>query len=145
MSSINKATVTLDQGVKANVSIRDFEFISDEPFDEGGTDMGPMPPELLLASVGTCGVITAKLYAQRKGWNVAHMTVDLEMEKVDAASYPAYSGDAAFVHVIRKQFHIEGDLTDEQRTRLIEIAGKCPVVRILQNPVFFEDSVKSMV
>ncbi len=137
---MTKAVVTLEEGLQAKIDIRQFEFVADEPVDQGGQDSGPKPTEILLGALGSCAVITAKLYAQRKGWDLRRMEVSLEMERVDPASYPAYTGDATILHVIRKHYIIEGDLTEEQKTRLIEIGGKCPVARVLEHPVIFEDS-----
>ena len=138
-----KAVVTLVEGLQAKIDVRQFEFVADEPVDEGGQDTGPKPTEILLGALGSCAVITAKLYAQRKGWDLQGMEVSLEMERVDPSTYPSYTGDASILHVIRKQFSFEGELSDEQRSRLMEIASKCPVARVLQYPVIFEDSQHS--
>jgi len=137
---MNKAVVTLEEGLQAKIDVRQFAFLADEPPEGGGTDLGPKPTEIMLSSLGACAVITAKLYAQRKGWDLQGMEVALEMERVDPTLYPEQAGNSNFLHVIRKQYTFHGVLTDEQKTRLIEIAGKCPVARLLQNPVIFEDT-----
>ncbi|MBL8130457.1 MAG: OsmC family protein, partial [Anaerolineae bacterium] len=64
------AKVTLGAGLTTSIRIRDFTLTADEPLADGGANLGPMPTELLLASVGACSAITAKLYAQRKGWDL---------------------------------------------------------------------------
>ncbi len=138
-----KAVVALEEGLQAKIGVRQFTFMADEPLDGGGTDLGPKPTEVMLGSLGACAVITAKLYAQRKGWDLQGMEVSLEMERVDPTSYPDQAGNSNFLHVIHKQYKFQGALTDEQKTRLMEIAGKCPVARLLQNPVIFEDTLLS--
>ncbi len=92
---------------------------------------------ILLGMVGACIAVTAQAYARRKGWPLEGVSVDLEMARIQREDYPDYTGDAAFVHEIRERIHFEGPLTDEQRDRLMVIAGKCPVHVTLENPVFF--------
>jgi putative redox protein len=137
----DKARVTLDEGLQAKIDIRDFTFTSDEKAENGGTDTGPEPPEMLLASLGACAVITMKLYAQRKGWDLRHVEVEVEIEKADPAEYPDVSKGASFLNIIHKRYTFAGDLDDEQKTRLMEIASKCPVARVVANPVIYRDSV----
>jgi putative redox protein len=93
--------------------------------------------EILLGTVGACIAVTTRAYAQRKGWALEGVTVNLEMERIKREEYPAYTGDAAFVHEIREDIQFTGDLTAEQKARLLAVAGKCPVHLTLENPVFF--------
>lgn len=130
------ARLTLNDGLTAQIQIRQFTITADEPPAEGGSDLGPKPTELLLAALGACGAITAKLYAQRKGWPLEGVEVDLSLERFKAADYPAYSGDADTVNEFVQALSFKGDLTDEQRQRLLDIAGRCPVHRILTQPNF---------
>jgi putative redox protein len=136
----DKARVTLDEGLQAKIDIRDFTFTADEKAENGGTDTGPEPPELLLASLGACALITMKLYAQRKGWDLRHVEVEVEIEKADPAEYPDVSNGAPFLNIIHKRYTFTGDLDDEQKTRLMEIGSKCPVARVVANPVIYRDS-----
>jgi putative redox protein len=134
MSSIS---VRSEQGYRTAINIRHHTVIADEPEDSGGTDSGPTPMEIMLGTVGACVVVTTEAYARRKGWPLEGVSVDLEMERIPRENYPAYTGDAAFIHEICEHIHFEGPLTEEQLARLKEIAGKCPVHRVLENPVFF--------
>jgi putative redox protein len=76
------------------------------------------------------------LYARRKGWPLEGVEVDLSLERFKAADYPAYTGDSDTVNEFVQALSFKGDLTEEQRKRLLEIAGRCPVHRILTQPNF---------
>ena len=130
-------TVRLDQGYKTAINIRQHTVIADEHIEDGGTDIGPTPMEILLGTVGACVAVTTQAYAKRKNWPLEGVSVELDMERIKREDYPSYTGDAPFVHEIRESIHFDGPLTDEQRTRLMAIAGKCPVHLTLENPVFF--------
>lgn len=130
--------VTTDTGFRAIARSRDHVWNADETIEGGGTDTAPTPPEALLGALGSCMAITAQMYALRKKWPVEKIEINLELERYNAAEYPGYVGSAQYVHEISEQVIIHGEqLSDEQRTRLLEITGKCPVRRVLANPVFF--------
>ena len=131
-----KATVRLGEGMKAVIQAREFTLIADEPEDGGGTNLGMTPKEMLLGALGACVAITVRMYADRKGWNLEGVEIDLSTERFKAPDYPAYTGEGDFVHEFRQQIVFKGDLTQEQRERLLEIAGKCPVHRALTEPNF---------
>jgi putative redox protein len=132
------ASVILRQhtGYKTTIEARGLMVISDEPIDDGGTNQGMEPTELLLAALGACAAITAKMYAQRKGWQIESIEIEIDIERYKARDYSAYTGDAEFLHEINQVIRITGDVTAEQKARLVEIAGKCPVHRILSSPVY---------
>jgi putative redox protein len=96
---------------------------ADEESEKGGDNSGPAPHELLLAALGACTAMTLKVYAERKGWPLRDVSVTLN----------GASGDGGFS--ITRQLRIEGDLDEEQRQRLIEIADKCPVHRTLAGDI----------
>jgi uncharacterized OsmC-like protein len=134
-------TVRTEQGYQTAIQIRHHTVIADELIQDGGTDIGPTPMEILLGTVGACVVVTTKAYAQRKGWPLESVSVELDMERIRREDYPIYAGEAAFIHEIREHIHFEGSLTDEQRDRLLLVAGKCPVHLTLANPVFFKQQL----
>jgi putative redox protein len=101
----------------------------DEPEDAGGTDLGPRPTELFLMSLGACAVITIRMYARRKEW-------DLTGARVVARLQPATGKDPAR---IVQEIALEGELDAEQRERLRQIAGRCPVHRLLDHPIETEE------
>jgi len=128
--------VTMRDGFVTTASARDHEIHADLPPDNG-TDTAMNPEELLLAALGSCMSQTAKLYANRKGWDLQGVDVHLEVERYTAKDYPGYYGEERFVHEIREDITFHGVLDDDQRIRLKEITGKCPVRRIIQLPSFF--------
>jgi putative redox protein len=92
----------------------------DEPAAAGGTDTGPRPTELLGASLAGCIAITVEMYAERKGWDVGQLEVDVEM---------GYEGPVPTSFEVGVK--LPGDLDEEQRRRLMVIATKCPVHKVL--------------
>lgn len=130
-------TVRTEQGYRTAIHIRNHIVIADELIQDGGTDTGPTPMEMLVGTVGACIAVTTKAYAQRKGWPLEGVCVEVEMQRIKREDYPAYTGEAAFIHEINEHIQFEGPLSDEQKARLMVIAGKCPVHLTLANPVFF--------
>lgn len=96
---------------------------ADEEAEKGGDNSGPAPHELLLAALGSCTAMTLKVYADRKGWPLRDVRVILN----------GASSETGFT--ITRQLQIDGDLDQEQRRRLIEIADKCPVHRTLTGDI----------
>lgn len=136
-----QASIRLDEGFKTFIAAGSHTLIVDEPVNDGGTDAGPSAKEMLVGSLGACVAVTVKMYAQRKGWNLDGIEIAVNMEKIKAADYPAYSGSEEFVNEFRLKIAFKGDLTEQQRARLLEIAGKCPVHRILLQPNFIIDEL----
>jgi uncharacterized OsmC-like protein len=111
------------------------ESFADEPVADGGDDEGYSPYELLLASLGSCTAMTLQLYARRKQWPLERVKVRLEFDRVHEKDSEDSEAPAARIDRIQRDFWLDGNLTDEQRTRLLEIAGRCPVHRtITGNP-----------
>lgn len=114
------------------VQIRSHELIIDEPPEHGGEDRGPNPQELLAASLATCTAITIQMYARRKEWELPSIEVACEYES------PERDRPTTFTLVLR----LPAALNDEQVERLTRIAAKCPVHRILEGEVAFEQRVE---
>lgn len=138
MSYVN---VRLSDTMAATINARGLTWIADEPASAGGTDTGPMPTEMLLGALGACAAITAKMYAQRKGWALDSIEINLSLERFKKDAYPAYTGESDVVNEMRQVMTFHGDLTEEQKTRLMEIAGRCPVHRILTQPNFLFETL----
>lgn len=106
------------------------ELVADEPVKLGGTEHGPNPYELLLAALGSCIAITLRMYADRKGW-------DLETCKVALNLHQERAEKGTLTHIVRT-FDLRGNLDEEQKNRLMQIASACPVSKILTGEVAME-------
>jgi len=100
--------------------------IADEPEEVGGTNQGPAPGEFLLISLASCTAITLRMYADRKKWAVDKIRVEVGFEK------------AEFKTIFTCEVYLEGNLSAEERQKLLEIAQKCPVHKTLSNPIEIE-------
>ncbi|MDE0346036.1 MAG: OsmC family protein, partial [Boseongicola sp.] len=102
-----------------------------EPEAHGGTNRGMTPYGFLSAGLGACTSMTVRMYARRKEWPLAHVSVDVTHDKVHAQDAKSESGPK--VDSFRREIRLEGDLSDEQKARLLEIANKCPVHQTLEH------------
>lgn len=118
MSETLRAIVRLGEGFAADGSIRQHRVRFDVPARTGGADTGPTPEETVLDALGACTAMTLAMYGRRKGWDVAGITVDVAM-----------NADG-----ITRSIAVSGDLDADQLARLLEIANKCPVHRMLTKP-----------
>ncbi len=122
-------------GFLQRVRTRNLTFTSDEPLEKGGTNVGPNPYELLLAGLGACTSMTLKLYAGRKEWPLDAVRVTLRHDRIHAKDCEDCDKDTGMIDVIDKKLELEGALSEEQRERLLAIAGRCPVHRTLLNEI----------
>ena len=111
------------------------QLIADEPAAIGGADSGPTPYDLLLAGLGACTAITVRMYADRKGWPLRQTTVRLRHQRIHAKDCAACETTLGQLDQIEREPQFEGELTDEQRARLMDIAERCPVHRTLESEV----------
>jgi putative redox protein len=108
---------------------------ADEPASAGGADSGPTPYDFLAAALGTCTSMTVGLYARRKSWPLKKITVRLRHSKVHAADCAQCETKEGYLDRIEADIELEGDLSEEQRSRLLEIANKCPVHKTLTSEI----------
>ena len=106
-------------------------FLADEPPEAGGEGIGPGPYELLLWALGACTSMTLLMYARRKGWDVAEVSVHLTHDRVHAQDSEEVEAEAGRVDLIHRDISLRGEISDEQRERLLEIAQRCPVHKML--------------
>lgn len=117
---VHKAPVgKLAQTIEADSHI----LLSDVPGDEGGDSLAPDPHDLLDGALGACTALTVKMYAVRKGWPLANADVVITREES-----PGH-------YRLHRAVTLLGDLSEEQRARLLEIANKCPIHRILSGEI----------
>jgi len=107
---------------------------ADEPASMGGNDSGPAPFDFLLTALGTCTAMTLRMYAERKGLALRHVSVALQHEKIEI--------DGVRRDRIERRISLDGDLNPAERQRLLEIAEKCPVHRSLSQPLLIASSLE---
>ncbi|SRR5579871_454605 len=107
------------------------EIIADEPISAGGKDKGFSPTELLASSLAACTSITVRMYADRKHWPLEKIEVTVELERNVAEN----------ITHINRVVQLFGNLTGEQRSRLLQVADHCPIHNILTNPINIKTSM----
>ncbi len=111
------------------------QLVADEPEDIGGNDYGPSPYDLLLSSLGACTAITLRMYADRKNWDLKEVLIQLDHKKDYAKDCDKCESKDSKIDYIDRHIELSGDLTEDQREKLIEIAEKCPVHRTIKSEV----------
>jgi putative redox protein len=134
--------VRCEKGYQTAIRIRNHSLMADELAQDGGTDIAPTPMEIFIGTLGACVAVTARAYAERKGWPLDGISVELEMKRFKREDYPAYTGEAPYVHEFREKIVFEGPLTEEQKERLMAVARKCPIRLTLENPVYFVEETQ---
>ena len=114
------------------IDIRQHDVTADEPAENGGDDLGPSPQELLAASLASCSAVTLEMYADRKGWQIGDVTVQVNYE-------PAQRGSPTRFQI---EVKLPKELPEEQRERLMQIVARCPVHRTLEGEVIFEEKLE---
>jgi putative redox protein len=121
---IQTAVATIGNDVyKTELVARDHTVIADEPLDVGGKDLGPRPGDFLRMGLASCTAITLRMYANRKGWDVQQIRVQV--------SNGPFDGKSSY----KTEIEITGNIDEEQRNRLLQIAKLCPVHKVLTNPI----------
>jgi putative redox protein len=120
-----------DTAYQTRVEAGALTFLADEPVASGGDGLGPAPYDLLLAALGHCTVLTILLYARRKEWQVDDVSIRASHERETIEELVEGALVRRKVERIELEISLGGDLDEAQRTRLMDIAGKCPVHRTL--------------
>jgi len=116
--------------------------LADEPKEVGGTDMGPTPYDYLSAALGACTTMTLQMYANRKGWDLKEAKVHLNHNKDYVQDCEDCEKPTAKIDHFEREIELIGDLDEDQRNRLLEIADKCPVHKTLHSKVKVISSLK---
>jgi uncharacterized OsmC-like protein len=125
-------------GLRQTISVGPHQLTSDKPKASGGNDQGPDPYELLLAALGSCTNMTLRMYAERKGWPLKEARVLLTYSKNYAKDCIDCEQPTAMLDRIERRITLIGELTEEQRQRLLAIAKLCPVHRTLTSNVYIQ-------
>jgi len=121
------------KGYEHEIEIREHRLISDEPPEKGGGDQGPKPTELLAAALASCTAITMEMYAERKEWGLGTVEVAVDFTEATGDDPPKFN----------LRITLGAQLSEENRERLLTIAGKCPVHRALKaQDVVINDSLE---
>ena len=115
--------------------------LADEPVSSGGLDTGPDPYSYLLSALGACTSMTMRLYADRKKIPLVRATVELRHSRIHATDCADCETKDGMVDHIDRVIHLEGELTEEQRAKLLEIADKCPVHRTLTSEIHIKTAL----
>lgn len=126
---------TGDEGFTTELKAGNHSFLADEPASVGGKNLGPTPYDYLVAGLGACTSMTLRMYADRKGWPLEAAIVHLQHDKVHSKDCENCETSAAKIDQIDREIELIGELSDQQRGKLLEIADKCPVHRTLHNEI----------
>lgn len=130
-----------ERGLQTEIMANGHFILADEPKDVGGTDLGGTPYDLLVSSLGACTAMTIRMYAKHKKWPLDEVKVHLTREKRHSEDAEDL-GKHSKIEVIDRYVEITGDLTQEQRERILEIADKCPVHKTLTNGLTVHTKLK---
>ena len=140
MGGPTQVVVSSESGLAQEIISGNHRWRADEPVPFG-TDTGPSPYELLLASLGACTSMTLRLYAQRKGMDLQRVTVRLRHFRIHAEDCIDCETKQGFVDHIDREIELSGTLDDAQKLRLLEIAERCPVHRTLISEINIRTSL----
>ncbi len=135
-------TASLRDGTRVSVAARHFTWYVDEPLDAQGTDQGPTPYEQLLGALAACTAVTLRLYANHKRLPLSGVDITLEFDRVhadDCRDCDDLAGGR--IEQIQSRVTLHGQFDDAQRTRLAQVASRCPIHKTLANGVHIVDSV----
>jgi putative redox protein len=134
--------VESSDGLRQEITVRGKQLVADEPIEDGGTDQGPSPYEMLLSALGACTSMTILLYARRKQWPVEHVRVELDHGRVHVRDCEQCETNDVRLDYFRKRVFVRGPLSEEQRVRLEEISRRCPVQRTLTGTIQIDDELR---
>lgn len=127
---------------RTDINAGGHHLIADEPATAGGTDQGPTPYDYLVSALGACTSITLRMYADRKAWPLEEIIVRLQHQKVHAEDCDECETAAGYVDIIDREIELIGELDQEQRKRLLDIANRCPVHRTLHSEIVVRTRMK---
>ncbi|MBT8100319.1 MAG: OsmC family protein, partial [Gammaproteobacteria bacterium] len=126
---------TYATGFRTEIVSAGHRLIADEPKSYGGTNKGPSPYDLLSSALASCTTMTLRMYAARKKIDLQSATVRIEHAKIHAKDCGDCESSSGKIDEFLKELRLEGDLNDEQRQRMLEIADMCPVHRTLHGEI----------
>lgn len=126
-------------GIRVDIEAGGHKLIADEPVAAGGTDLGPTPYDFLAAALGGCTSMTLHVVAKRENMPLEGVELSISSDRMHAKDCDDCLSASGYIHRFRVEIKlIGGSLTEEQRQRLLEIAGRCPVAKTLSNEIRIE-------
>jgi putative redox protein len=120
------------------IQTKKHDFIADEPENVGGDDFGPSPYDFLSAGLAACTVMTLKLYAERKKWDLQEVYAYITYSKKHSDDLMLDTDKPSRIDHLQKKLKFVGNLDDAQKAKLKEIASKCPVHKTLTTETIIE-------
>jgi putative redox protein len=144
MSEI-RVRLALANGFRTEITAGAHTLVADEPREAGGTDAGPSPYELLLSGLGACTAMTLRMYIERKHLPITEVEVLLSFNRIYAEDCESCSKERRErneeIQHISRLIYVTGEVTEEQRQRLLYIAGRCPIHITLHSQPHIEDAL----
>ena len=125
-------------GYRTEVTAGDQTFLADEPARVGGGGSGPSPYDYLLGAIGACTSMTLRMYATRKGWPLEEAVVRFRSARSHAADCEECETKSVGYERLERRIELKGPLSDDQRSRLIAIADRCPVKQTIERGLKIE-------
>lgn len=138
---MRKVKVKSINNLQVGISVDGHKLIADEPKEKGGDDLGPTPEEYLLGALGSCTAITLLLYARRKNMLLESVEVDLSLKREHNPTAVEVGEKKNLIEKITREIYVKGNLSEEQKVRLLEIAQRCPVHKTITSKPQVEDSI----
>ncbi|WP_043706934.1 OsmC family protein [Tenacibaculum ovolyticum] len=133
-AKVSSKVVLTNRNYLAEAKMRNHFAVLDEPVDRGGDNNGPTPVEYLLTAIGGCVSMTLRMYAERKKWDVGEITVNVTQKEELTPDGIKKS--------LTEEISFEKEITEVQKTKLLEIAGKCPVAKMVKGETEIRTSIK---
>jgi len=133
-TKVSSKVVLTNRNYLAEAKMRNHFAVLDEPVDRGGDNNGPTPVEYLLTAIGGCVSMTLRMYAERKKWDVGEVTVNV-IQKEELTS-------EGIKKSLIEEISFEKEITEAQKTKLLEIAGKCPVAKMVKGETEILSSIQ---
>ncbi|MEM1002325.1 MAG: OsmC family protein, partial [Bacteroidota bacterium] len=131
----------LEDNFTTSIQTKNHTLVADEPKDIGGDDFGPSPYVYLNAALAACTVMTLKMYANRKKWDLYEVYVYISHSRKHSDDLDLEVDKPKYLDYISKKLKFVGNLSDEQEERLKEIASRCPVHKTLESQVVFQTEI----
>lgn len=133
-AKVSSKVVLTNRNYLAEAKMRNHFAVLDEPVDRGGDNNGPTPVEYLLTAIGGCVSMTLRMYAERKKWDVGEISVNVTQKEELTSDGIKKS--------LTEEISFEKEITEVQKTKLLEIAGKCPVAKMVKGETEIRTSIK---